>query len=232
MAPALVVLLGSCHGLAIWLGMGGYAGLTNGWPLYRDDHPLYFHSALVTRSFLEHSWTTAGYDPSFMAGYAKSVVFPASSTLPELVVAAFGGARPELAYKLYVLVSAAAYPWLMAWACLPAGRPPMVRGRGRGLGLVYLWTDWPINYVTFGMLPYFLGIPIALVATGAFARYLERRTPGTWLLATGLMSLAVLVHLTTAMVVAPAALLAYVAAVRGRGDSAGDGRGAATPPSG
>ena len=71
--------------------MGGYAGLTNGWPLWRDDHPLYFHSALVTRAFLKDSWTTAGYDPSFMAGYAKSVVFPASSTLPELVVAAFGG---------------------------------------------------------------------------------------------------------------------------------------------
>ena len=25
------------------------AGLTNGWPLWRDDHPLYYHSALVTR---------------------------------------------------------------------------------------------------------------------------------------------------------------------------------------
>ena len=152
-----------------------------------------------------------------MAGYAKSVVFPASSTLPELVVAAFGGARPELAYKLYVLVSAAAYPWLMAWACVLLG----VRrwSAAVSLGLVYLWTDWPINYVTFGMLPYFLGIPIALVATGAFARYLERRATGTWLLATGLSSLAVLVHLTTAMVVAPAVLLAYVAAARGRGGS-------------
>ena len=69
------------------------------------------------------------------------------------------------------------------------------------------------------MLPYFLGVPIALLSTGAFARYLEQRTGRTWLLATGLMSLAVLVHLTTSMVVAPAALLAYVAAAWGRGDS-------------
>ena len=92
----------------------GWDGLNNGWPLWRDDHPLYYHSALVTRSFLRSSWTTAGYDPSFMAGYAKSVVFPSSSTLPELVVAGVRRSRPELAYKLYVLVSAAAVPWLIA----------------------------------------------------------------------------------------------------------------------
>ena len=115
MAPAIVVLLGSSHGLAIWLGMGGYAGLTNGWPLYRDDHPLYFHSALVTRSFLAQSWTTAGYDPNFMAGYAKSVVFPASSTLPELVVAAFGGAVPS---------------WLTS--CMSSSRQRPIRGSWPG----------------------------------------------------------------------------------------------------
>src|SRR5262249_49677220 len=126
LAPAATVGLCLAHGLAIWIGLGGRAGLTNGWPLWRDDHPLYFHSPLGTRSFLkamatgsfwEARGTTSGYDPSFMAGYAKSVVFPASSTLPELVVAAFGGERPELVYKLYVLISAAAVPWLCAIAC-------------------------------------------------------------------------------------------------------------------
>ena len=115
--PTLIVVLCLLHSLAIWTSLGGRAGLTNGWPLWRDDHPLYFHSALVTRAFLRDSYTTAGYDPSFMSGYAKSVVFPASSTLPELVIAAFGGAHPEFAYKLYVLVSAAAVPWLIALAC-------------------------------------------------------------------------------------------------------------------
>src|SRR5690242_11253148 len=92
-APTVALCL--LHGWAIWTAMEGWQGLTNGWPLWRDDHPLYYHSALVTRAFLARSWTTAGYDPSFMAGYAKSVVFPASSTLPELVVFAFGGSRPE-----------------------------------------------------------------------------------------------------------------------------------------
>lgn len=213
---ALIVVLASAHSLAIWIGMGGSAGLANGWPQWRDDHPLYFHSALVTRSFLAQSFTTAGYDPSFMAGYAKSVVFPASSALPELAVAASGGRRPELAYKIYVLVSAAAYPWLIAVAAFGFG----LRGRPAALAvlaaLVYLWTDWPINYVAFGMLPYFVGIPLALVATASFTRYLERRTIVRWLLAAILSSLAFLAHLTTAMVIAPAALLAYLAAARRR----------------
>ena len=75
-APALIVILSSAHGIAIWFGLGGLAGLTNGWTLWRFDHPLYYHSALVTRSFLKNSWTTAGYDPFFMAGYAKRPSFP------------------------------------------------------------------------------------------------------------------------------------------------------------
>jgi hypothetical protein len=105
-----IVVLCTLHGWVIWAGLGGHDGLASGWPIWRDDHPLYYHSALITRYFLKQTGTTAGYDPYFMAGYAKSVVFPASSTLPELVVTAFGGTRPELAYKLYVLVSAAAVP--------------------------------------------------------------------------------------------------------------------------
>ncbi len=81
-----------------------------------------------------------------------------------------------------------------------------------GLALVYIWTDFPISYASFGMLPYFLGIPLGLVATGAFARYLTHGGLLYWVTAAVVMSLAVLVHLTTAMVMAPAALLAYIAA--------------------
>jgi hypothetical protein len=210
-AQALIVALCSLHGLAIWCGLGGRAGLNNGWPLWRDDHPLYYHSALVTRSFLKSSWTTAGYDPSFMAGYAKSVVFPASSTLPELVVATFGGDRPELAYKLYVLVSAAAVPWLIAFAC-SLWRIP-IRGIAIAvlLDLLYIWTDFPINYVFWGMVPYFLAIPVAMAATAAFGRFLADRGALGWLMSASLMSAAFLIHFTTAMIVIPAAALAYLA---------------------
>src|SRR5262249_12727938 len=127
---------------------------------------------------------------------------------------------PELAYKLYVLVSASAYPWLIAAACRLLGVRGWAASVAVSLSLMYVWTDWPINYVTFGMLPYFLGIPLALVATAAFTGFLEPRWPAAWAVATSLLSAAFLVHLTTAMVIAPAGLLAYLAAVRRRGESA------------
>jgi len=212
---AFTVLIASLHGWAIWVALEGRAGLESGWPLWRDDHPLYFHSALVTRHFLAQNGTTAGYDPAFMAGYPKSVVFPASSTLPELWVAAFGGARPERAYKLYVFLSAAAIPWLIAaaarlWRAGPAGVAVAV-----GLFLVYVWTDFPINYAAFGMLPYLLAIPLGLVAAGAFVRYAEQGGLGWWAASTVLMTAVVLVHFTAALIVAPAAAFAYFVALRG-----------------
>jgi len=63
------------------------------------------------------------------------------------------------------------------------------------------------------MLPYLLAIPLGLLATGLFGAFLIHGGVLRWLLATGLMSLAVMVHLTAAMVVAPAAALAYLAAL-------------------
>ena len=148
--------------------MGGWAGLIAALAALRHDHPLYFHSALIARRFFALSGTNAGYDPSFMAGYAKSVIFPASSTLARAGRRAVRRRRTRvLAYKLYVLVAAALIPWLVAgrarlWRA--AGRGD--RRRGRCSFLVYVWTDFPINYVAFGMVPYFLAVPLGLVATG------------------------------------------------------------------
>ena len=90
---------------------------------------------------------------------------------PSWSIAAFGGARPEFAYKLYVLVSAAAVPWLIALACRALEDSAAGTAIAVVLDLLYIWTDFPINYVTFGMLPYFLGIPVGLAATGAFGRF-------------------------------------------------------------
>jgi hypothetical protein len=211
-AIALIVFLGWLHGFGIWSGLDGWAGLTNGYPLWRDDHPLYYHSALVTRSFLRSSWTTAGYDPLFMAGYAKSIIFPSSSTLPELALFAFGGKHPDFAYKIYVLLSAAVVPWLIALACL-LWRVP-VRGTAIAvlLYLLYVWSDFPINYVFRGMLPYFLAVPVALAAMGAFSRFITGRALADWLISVILMSLAFLTHFTSAMIVVPAAAIVYFAA--------------------
>jgi hypothetical protein len=208
LAWALAGVLCLLHGWAVWIGLGGRAGLVNGWPLARHDHPLYFHSALVTRHFLHQSGTTAGYDPSFMAGYAKSVIFPASSTLPELALCLFGGSDPVLAYKLYVLLSVAAVPWLVLLAAR-LGRCAAAAALGAVLlFLVYIWTDFPIQYATYGMVPYLLAVPLGLVAAGLVAGYLARPGLGWWVGAAAGSTLVVLVHFTSAMVVVPAAIAA------------------------
>jgi hypothetical protein len=152
-----------------------------------------------------------------MSGYPKSVVFPASSTLPELVVWAFGGARPERAYKLYVLVATALVPWLVAAGCLAWRLSAGASATAVLLFLAYLWTDFPINYASLGMVPYLLAIPLSLVATGAFGRFLDAGGFGRWLIASALCSAAFLVHLTSAMIIAPAGAIAYAASRSGMG---------------
>ncbi len=209
----LAIVLCVLHGWAILIGMGGREGLANGWPIWRNDHPLYYHSALATRAFLADTGTTAGYDPAFMSGYPKSVVFPASSTLPELVVSLAGGDHPELAYKAYVLASAAAVPWLMLLAAAWTGSGAGGACLAVGLYLIYVWTDFPINYASFGMLPYLLGVPLGLVATAAVAGYVDRGGFFRWLVAGLAASACVLVHLTTAMIVVPASAAMYLAGV-------------------
>jgi hypothetical protein len=219
----LAIVVCALHGWAIWVAMGGYEGMTSDWPLLRDDHPLYYHTALVTRSFLAQSGTTAGYDPAFMAGYPKSIVFPSSSTLPELVVYFFGGARPALAYKVYVFIGVAAFPWLFLAATA------LLRATGVGglvavcLSMLYFWTDWPINYAMFGMVPYLLAIPLGLIAVASTAAYIGRGGMLRWLVAALSCGVCVLVHFTSAMIVAPAALACYLTGiVRLRGQGQGE----------
>jgi hypothetical protein len=213
LAWAVVIAAGLAHGYAVWLGLGGRAGIVSPHPIARHDHSLYFHSALVTRAFLRQSGTTAGYDPTFMAGYAKSIIFPASSTLVELVFALTAGLPPAPTYKVYVLVGTAALPWLVALAGalwrLPAGSV----GWAVVLSLVYVWGDFPINYAEFGMVPYLLAIPLGLMTLALVTNYLERGGGLRWLGMAAAMSFLVLVHFTSALTVAPAVAAGYAAHV-------------------
>ena len=109
---------------------------------------------------------------AFMAGYPKSVVFPASSTLPELVVFLFGGTHPEVAYKVSRAgVCRRPHPWLVAAAGVDL---LAIRGRGNNdPPSACSWrTSGPtfrMNYAGFGMLPYLLAIPLGLLAAGVLA---------------------------------------------------------------
>jgi hypothetical protein len=82
-----------------------------------------------------------------------------------------------------------------------------------GLFLAYVWSDFPMNYAGFGMLPYLLAIPLGLLAAGAFQRYATTARLAWWLASALLMIVVVLAHFTSAMIVAPAAAVMYGAAV-------------------
>ena len=227
-ASALIVVLCSLHGLAIWWGLGGRAGLTNGWPLWRDDHPLYYHSALVTRSFLKIFMDDRRLRSQLHGGLCQERRFPV------VVDSSRAGGRG---------IRRRASRVCLQDVCAGLGRGGSLvdrpgvraledsrRGERRSPSCSICSTSGPTSRSitsAFGMLPYFLAIPLGLAATGAFGRFLARGGVINWLICDQLlMSLAFLVHLTTAMVVVPAAALAYVAAVaRRRGESPdGDGR--------
>jgi hypothetical protein len=207
----LIVAASLGHGWAIWRGLGGREGMANEWVPWRDDHPHYFHCSVMGRAFLSESGTTAGYDPYFMAGYPQSVMFPPSSTLPDVWMWAFGGdERPEVAFKWYVLIAAAVAPWLIAAAGMAQGMGRTGIAAAVLLFLGYLWTDWPINYVGIGMMPYFVAAPTCVLAAGLFGRFVDVGGIGRWLAAALLCSTAFLMHLTAAMLLAPAGALAYL----------------------
>jgi hypothetical protein len=212
-AWTLTVIVCILHGLGIWLCLGGWSGISSPWPLDKIDHAHYFHNAMVTRAFLRSSGTTAGYDPSFMAGYPKCIFSVNSSTLPELVFFLSGTTKPALTYKLYVLISAAVIPWLLVGAGLIARARADAIAAAVVLFLGYVWTDFPINYALYGMLPYLLAIPLGLLTTVIISRFVERGGIGRWLAASACAALVFLVHLTVAMIIVPAVVLAYLVAV-------------------
>ena len=209
-AYALAVL----HGLAIWWGLGGREGLTNGWPLWRDDHPLYYHSALVTRAFLGPVGDHGRLRPQLHGGIRQERRLPRlvdapragrlglrAATTPRWPTSSTSWSRPRPS------------PGSSPRRGGPGGSGRSGRPRGVFLYLLYVWTDFPINYAALRDAPLPPGDPAGPAGDGASSRATwSEGGLAWWLVSAGLMSLCVLVHLTAAMVVAPAAALAYVAA--------------------
>ena len=115
-AWSLAALLGVLHGVAVWIGIGGLAGMLGEWPILSSDHGFHYHHGLMTRHFLRTTGFSAGYDPSFMSGYAMSVISGTSSTLANLVILAFGGDRPAVAFKVMTFACVAVLPWVVLLA--------------------------------------------------------------------------------------------------------------------
>ena len=163
-----LVLLAFAHGLAIWIGLGGYAGLTQRLAAVAGrSSPLFpqraRHAGSSSRIRSRPPVTTRASWRVMPRAWSS----PPPRRSPSWSSPRSAGQRPELAYKLYVcsvrrgLSLADRRRLLRRSACADGPRRPP-----SPWPWLYVWTDWPINYVTFGMLPYFLGIPLALVGDG------------------------------------------------------------------
>jgi hypothetical protein len=211
----LTIALCLLHATGIVAGMGGWSGIQSPWPPTRHDHPHHFHNARIAGPLFRITGMDAGYDPSFMAGYAKSIISDSSSTLSDIFVALFGSRNPAVAYKLYVLAAAIAVPWLIVAAALVWRAGPGAIATSVLLFLIYVWTDFPISYLVIGMTAYFLVIPLGLLVTAVLTVFIERGGWWWWVASAFGSAILVMVHVTSPMIVVPAVGLAYLAAVFG-----------------
>lgn len=223
----IMILLLVYHGMICWNMIGGWAGLHSKHPILTHDHTFNYYYAVTSRAYLANGWSNAGYDPYFMSGYAKSIIYPSSSTLVELVVFLFGGDRPSLAYNLYVIGGGASLPFLVLAAAMFWSNDRMVWLLATGLYVIYFWTDWAMHYLQFGMVAFALAGPMSLLATGAFFHWLRNAAgslssgPGarwrsrlSWAAATLAAGFMAVTHLTTPIAVSPAFLVMTIAAWR------------------
>jgi hypothetical protein len=218
---ALTLALSLAHAAAILQACGGPAALTNPWPIPTHDHPIQFHSSTLAPTFFAQSGTNAGYDPSFMAGYPKSILFPPSSTLFDVAALLTAGRWPAPTYKITVFLAVAAFPFLTWLAAHRLGLSPLARFATVLLGLLYVWTNggeggFPLNYARYGMVPYFLAIPLGLAWLGQFVRFVQQGGIVRGLTTTLFGALVWMVHITTPLVLAPAAACGYLSACRHR----------------
>jgi len=200
------------HALLCLACQGGWAGIRSPWPTPWHDHPMHIHNAWVSRAFFQQSGTTAGYDPYFMAGYAKSIVSDPSGTMIETLLALVPKEQFPFGYKLLLLVVMAGVPILVGGAILGAGGRSRSVAAGVLLFLAYLWTDFPLEYAGFGMFAFFLVVPLAALVVVVAAAYSSRGGLGRWLLTALVSSLLMFVHPLGLLTAGPAAVAAHLQA--------------------
>ena len=219
-ATALLVVI---HLWATWTFVGGWAGLDARGPFLNDDYTWRYYFASGAEGYLDSTGMLGGYDPNFMAGFARSSLFPSSTTPDELAVAAFGGTRPDRAFKVYVWVSLAVLPLLtvlaaVCWAGLlrPAGARGWLTFGAVAAQTIHFWSGAAAIYAVWGMVTYLVCAPLTVLAAGLLLRC--GQAPTRWTLPAAALASAVggLAHPCFAVGIAWFWLAAVVVAVHGR----------------
>lgn len=193
------------------------ASLRNNQPFLTDDHPLHYANALSTRTYLRESATNAGYDPFFMAGYAKSSIWPTNALL-ELVMLATPTVDSPIVFKTFVWSSSAAIPLAIIYAGIRLGASMGVVCTAIVIWLMQFWAGVPFytyQYIQFGMCAFVWSVALTLAAGAAFDRWRRCGTlPST--IELGIVAgVALMAHPTVAVLLGAPCVVA-IALVRNR----------------
>jgi hypothetical protein len=210
---ALILLATALHAAICWrlcIGPGSFAE-DDFVPVH--DHPYVAVNATIAAQSLRETGTTAGYDPSFMGGYAHSFISDSNPVAP-LFALIVGEDRGGLAYKIHAAVMLGLIPLTSALGARWLG----LSWRATALGTWLLaGTFWFVRfnfYLRYGMVAFLASPGWLLMLIGATAAWL--REP-TWPRTMGLgvvAGLSLFVHTTVGPTLFPPLALALLT-VRG-----------------
>jgi hypothetical protein len=145
-----------------------------------------------------------------MAGYAKTLIFPTSSTLGELV-AIVSGENAAAGYRGYVWASVLLFPIVLGFAarCLAGGWSAFTVALA--LGVVWTWVGWPSVYAGWGMGSFVLASAASIWAGVRLASWLQQPSWPAWTDGTLLATLATIAHPSSPVILVLMLLPAYLA---------------------
>ena len=177
-------------------------------PFTESDHPFHFYySQLTSHVFAQRRafWT---YDPTFMAGYAKTLIFPTSSTLYELLAVLWRG-NPAVAYRGLVASTIFCTPIILALAARRLSACWSTTLLSGSLGMIWVW-GWPSSYVAWGMGSYILISALSVWGGLVLVDWLDHRRTWSMILATGIAAFAVVAHPSALVIIPLVTLPAYL----------------------
>jgi hypothetical protein len=189
------------------------AGETRSLPFLQDDHPLHFYYSQLTLEFFTHRRAFWGYDPTFMAGSSKTIIFPTSSTLHELA-AIVAGPSSAIAYRVSVAAAIFLTPFFIAFAARGLAGTWSAWTTAFWIGVVWVWCGWPATYVAWGMGGFIAACAISIWSAALLAGWFDSERIGALIRGALLAAVAIVIHPLSLIVLAASLVPAYLVRLR------------------
>jgi hypothetical protein len=180
-------------------------------PFTQFDHPYHYYYGKLASSFFQIRRSFWGYDPTFMAGYPKTLVFPTSSTLVELT--ALAGGKSAAAYRTFVASALWLTPIFLGIAAATLARSSVSFTLAVAIGVVWIWCGFPTTYAVWGMAPFIVASAISLSAASMLASWLDQSGTLKLVAGTVLASIATIAHPSSPVILFVMLLPAYISRI-------------------